>query len=298
VKLRHIEVFHALMRSASMTEAAQRLNVSQPAVSTVLKHAEQRLGMKLFERAGGHLFPTPEALALFPDVDDIFTRLEALGRVAKGLRDAASGVISIAASPTLANAFLPPAVASFAIERPQVQVVVKALPTEQIVAGVRDRAFDLGLIYEPAAESDAYAAEVATTSHVACVMPHGHPLAARASVTPSDLAGCRLVTFSPTTPIGARLEAAFREAGVPFQPMVDSSSSLISFFMVASGAGIALVDSLAAASGAFPTLAVRDFLPRIESRVVLVYPRDRPRSRLSVAFARKLTAMTAPAPAT
>jgi DNA-binding transcriptional LysR family regulator len=139
------------MSSASMTEAARRLHVSQPAVSTVLKHAEQRLGMKLFQRAGGRLFPTPEALALFPDVDDIFTRLAALGRVAKGLRDAATGVISIAASPTLANALLPAAVAAFAADRPLVQVVLKALPTEQIVTSVRDRAFDLGLVYEPAA---------------------------------------------------------------------------------------------------------------------------------------------------
>lgn len=276
-----------------MTEAAQRLHVSQPAVSTVLKHAEQRLGMKLFQRAGGRLFPTPEAVALFPDVDDIFTRLGALGRVAKGLRDGATGVISIAASPTLANALLPAAVAAFAADRPLVQVVLKALPTEQIVASVRDRAFDLGLIYEPSAPQDDYVvAEIAATSHVACVVPQDHPLAALPAVGPADLAGHRLVTFGPTTPIGARIEAAFRTAGVTFHLMVESSSSLISYSVVAAGGGVALVDSLAAASGAFPMLAVREFVPRIESSVILVYPRDRPRSRLAVAFARKLTGST------
>jgi hypothetical protein len=67
---------------------------------------------------------------------------------------------------------------------------------------------------------------------------------------------------------------------------------LISYSVVAAGGGVALVDSLAAASGAFPILAAREFVPRIESHVILVYPRDRPRSRLAVAFARKLTGST------
>jgi DNA-binding transcriptional LysR family regulator len=279
------------MSSASMTEAAERLHVSQPAVSTVLKHAEQRLGMKLFQRAGGRLIATPEALALFPDVTDIFTRLEALGRMAKGLRDAAAGVVSVAASPTLLNALLPAAIAAFAAERPQVQVMLKALPTEHVMVGVRDRAFDLGLMYEPAGPQDPLVAtEVATTSRVVCVMPQDHPLAAREQVGPADLASCRLVTFGPATPIGGRLEAAFRTAGVPFQPIVQSDSSLTSYSVVAAGGGVALLDSLAPASGAFPTLVIRPFVPRIDSHVLLAYRRDRPRSRLAAAFARKLVA--------
>ena len=91
MKLRHIEVFHALMHAANMTEAARRLHVSQPAVSTVLKHAESQLGIRLFERTGGRLVPTPEAIALLPDVEGIFERLEALGRSVQGLRDVDAG---------------------------------------------------------------------------------------------------------------------------------------------------------------------------------------------------------------
>ena len=50
MNLRQLEVFHAIMRTGSVTAAAQELHVSQPAVSAVLKHAEQRLKFKLFER--------------------------------------------------------------------------------------------------------------------------------------------------------------------------------------------------------------------------------------------------------
>jgi DNA-binding transcriptional LysR family regulator len=278
------------MRSANMTEAARRLHVSQPAISTVLKHAEQRLGMQLFQRAGGRLIPTPEAIALFPEVDHIFTRLEALGRAAQGLRDAASGVLSVAATPTLANALLPAAIAAFTAERPQVQVQLRTLPTSQIFGAVRDRACDLGLVYEPAAPLDAdLAAEPVGAVRVACVLPRSHPLASRPAVGPEDLRDEPLVTFGPETPLGARLAAAFAAAGVPFTVRVESSSSSTSVFLAASGAGVALVDSAGALGPAFPTLVVLDFTPAIESRVLLLQARDQPRSRLAAAFARQLT---------
>jgi DNA-binding transcriptional LysR family regulator len=273
-----------------MTEAARRLHVSQPAVSTVLKHAEQRLGMKLFERTGGRLVPTPEAIALLPDVEDIFMRLEAFGRSAKGLREAASGVIAIAASPTLANAVLPAAIAAFTSERPKVHIVLRAMPTAQILSGVRDRVADLGLIYEPAQPmDDDLAGETVCTSQVACVMHRDHPLSSRRALRPVDLDGERLVTFGPATPLGARIDAAFRAEGVTPNVMVESSSSLTSFFVVAAGCGVALVDS-SAAIGAFPTLVVREFTPRIENRIILLHRRDRPRSRIAAAFARQLIA--------
>jgi len=288
VNLRHIEVFHALMHSANMTEAATRLHVSQPAVSSVLKHAEQRLGMKLFERTGGRLVPTPEAIALLPDVEDIFERLEALGRSAKGLRDAASGVIAVAASPTLANALLPTAIAAFALERPGVHVVLRTLPAHSILASVRDRGADLGLVYEPALPlGDDLSGESVHTTHVVCIMSQEHPLAARSVVRPVDLADQRLVTFGAQTPLGARIEAAFQSEGVTLNLAVESSSSLTSCFVVAAGCGVALVDS-APVAGSFPTLVVREFAPRIENRIMLLHRRNRPRSRLAAAFARQL----------
>ena len=61
MRLRQIEVFHAIYTSGSMTNAAAMLNVSQPSISKVLAHAEQQLGYRLFDRVKGKLVPTPEA---------------------------------------------------------------------------------------------------------------------------------------------------------------------------------------------------------------------------------------------
>src|SRR3546814_6538313 len=73
---RQMEVFHAIMQTGSVTAAARVLHVTQPAVSAVLKHCEEQLGLKLFERTGGRLQPTREAEAIFPDIAGVFGQLE------------------------------------------------------------------------------------------------------------------------------------------------------------------------------------------------------------------------------
>jgi DNA-binding transcriptional LysR family regulator len=59
MNLRQLEVFHAIMSAGSVTGAARLLKISQPAVSAVLKHTEQQMKLKLFERVAGRLQPTP-----------------------------------------------------------------------------------------------------------------------------------------------------------------------------------------------------------------------------------------------
>src|SRR4051812_49642096 len=94
INLKHVEVFHAIMRTGSVTAAARLLHVTQPAVSAMLKHFENRLQMKLFERAGGRLVPTPEAQALLPDVAGIYNPLQGHQPPGQGLGRGPPGRLS------------------------------------------------------------------------------------------------------------------------------------------------------------------------------------------------------------
>jgi DNA-binding transcriptional LysR family regulator len=284
MNLRQLEIFHAIMRTSSMTEAARRLNISQPAVSSMLKHAESQLGMKLFERVGGRLRPTPEAEILFPDVSGIFARLETVRNAAQALRDARSGVVSVAASPTLANAILPGAVAAFRRDRPQVRVVIQSLPTETVARRVADRECDLGVAYEPT-RREALDAEIIGAARIACVMRKDHPLAARSHVRPQDLEGEPVITYGPTTPFGSLIAAAFEKADAPLSLAVDISHSLTACFLAGAGAGIALIDPIVPLGGAFPGLVVKRFQPPLEVKVQLLLARDRPHSVLAARLA-------------
>lgn len=73
MRLRHIEVFQAVLQAGSVSGAARLLNVSQPNVSRVLNHAEQQLGFALFERSPQGLIVTPEGRRLMPEIDALFS---------------------------------------------------------------------------------------------------------------------------------------------------------------------------------------------------------------------------------
>ena len=86
MRLRHIEVFNAIMLTGSVSAAARLINITQPAVSRTLQHAELQLGFPLFQRAKGRLTPTTEALTLYPHIERLFAQLDEVQRLAANLR--------------------------------------------------------------------------------------------------------------------------------------------------------------------------------------------------------------------
>ena len=88
MNLRHIEIFHAVYVNGSVSGAARALNVSQPSVSKMLRHAESLLGFQLFQRTNGRLVPTEDAHTLFTEVSEIQDRVYALREAGKAMGDA------------------------------------------------------------------------------------------------------------------------------------------------------------------------------------------------------------------
>ena len=114
MRLRHIEVFNAVMQTGSVSAAARLINVTQPAVSRTLQHAELQLGFALFERARGRLTPTNEAMALFPHVEKLYEQLDEVQRLAAGLRHGAvTDRLQVLTVFALSREVLPHAVAGF-----------------------------------------------------------------------------------------------------------------------------------------------------------------------------------------
>lgn len=283
--LRQLEILYAIMKAGSITAAARSLHVTQPAVSAVLKHTEQQLRMKLFERIGGRLHATPEALALMPDLEVIFGRIDTVTRYAQELRDGRSGKLVIATSPTLVNALLPQAVAALRESSPNVRIVIDSLPTPLAIARVARREADIGLVYAPVAESSLDAEDLLTTQ-MACVLPSTHVLARARVVRAADLAGESIISTGPHTRLGMLIEKACRARGeAPPTIGTEASSSLTACMMVGCGAGVALVDRSIELCGKFGDLVFKPFRPRTDVLIQLIFPRDRPRSRASAQLA-------------
>ena len=113
VRLRHIEVFGAIISTGSAAGAAKLLHISQPAISKILKHAEQSLGFALFIRDKGRLVPTPEAIRLRQELVPLEDQLRRIRRLSTTLAQGAVRPLAIALTPAIAYSVLPRAIAAW-----------------------------------------------------------------------------------------------------------------------------------------------------------------------------------------
>jgi DNA-binding transcriptional LysR family regulator len=292
---RQLEVFRAIMRSSSLTAAAQLLNVSQPAISKILRHLESQLGYNLFERAGGRLHPTAEAQLLFADADRVFREIETVRDLAVRIRERRVGLLRIGASAPPSFAVLPRALVAFQARHPGVKVVLRTLSalelSEKILVGEVDLGLTLSNIRIPMVQM-----ELLATTPVVAVMPTASPLALRSVVEPADLAAERLISYGSHADVGPLLDAAFERAGLVRQVHTEVATAIAALPLVQAGLGIALVDGMMPWDS-FPGVVARPFLPRVLMSLSLVTSGTRPASRLVQEIAEDIRAATAGAEA-
>ncbi len=281
MNLRELEVFRAVMLEGSITEAANILHLSQPAVSIALRNAEARMGIPLFRREKGRIHPTPEAMDLYAEVEGLFEKLSAIEKLTKDLRANRSGLLSIASTATLTNAFLAGAIKRFREARPSVRVLLEVTHTQRTVELAAAGQITLGFIHAPM-ESPLLQFKKLTSSEMICILPRDHPLAARASLGPRELSRCPLITNIRNS-ISPRIEQAFRKLGVERDFAVACNQTIAVYTLVAAGAGIGLVEPWVAAEQ-FPSLVRKPFRPRIEISPRALFTRSQPLSRLAEDF--------------
>ncbi|MBP0495516.1 LysR family transcriptional regulator [Pararoseomonas indoligenes] len=279
MNLRQLEVFHAIMRTGSVTGAARLLNVTQPSVSTVLKHCEAQLRFPLFNRVGGRLQPTPEAQALLPDIETVFSRLAAVERLSQDLAGGRLGTLSLAAAFPIANGYLAQALATFLAERPGTRAALQSLNSPQVVDRVASREVELGIVHEPVVSGEVET-ELLVRSSIACVMRSDHPLARHEAVPVAALADQPVITYLPQILFRSYVDGALSQAGIAPPIVAQVSVSLTGIMLARHGGSVALVEPLMLRTLPFPDLVARPLDPPVTFRTVLVRPRGRPDSTL------------------
>jgi DNA-binding transcriptional LysR family regulator len=289
MRLRHIEVFNAVMLTGSVSAAARLLNVTQPAVSRILAHAELQLGFALFQRVKGRLVPTQEAQALYPHVQQLFAQLDEVQRLAASLkhqeREDELRILTVFA---LSAEVLPRALGLFRARYPGVAVTIDALHSPQIVAALVRQEADLGFVFTAAAHPSLQQEHLAD-AHMLCVAPRGLLPAERVAsgqLGLADLAQLPLVRLAANDPIGTLVGHACREADVSLQALYTVQTYHAALALAQHGHAVALVDACTAASadrGKVDVLAVQ---PPIAVPVQALRPAQRPSSLLAEAMTR------------
>lgn len=291
MRLRHIEVFNAVMQTGSVSAAARLINVTQPAVSRTLQHAELQLGFALFERARGRLTPTNEAMALFPHVEKLYEQLDEVQRLAAGLRHGAvTDRLQVLTVFALSREVLPHAVAGFRQRYPQVQVTVQALHTPQVVSGLLLQEADVGFVISSAGQH-ALERESLAEVDMHCIVPKGLLPPSRikpAGMELQDLADLPVVALDARDPLGMRINQACREHGVGLSPVVTVQTYHAALSMAEYGLGIAIVDGCTASAADKRKVHVLPLLPRITVSVNALHLAQRPSSVLARAMTQEM----------
>ena len=243
MRARQLEVFTAVMRAGSVTGAARSLNISQPALSQILRHLEDELGFLLFSREKGRLKATPEALELFPQADRLFGQLEALRRKSADLKLGRTGLVRVETSTPPALSILPRIFHDFRARHPGVALRSIVAPLQSLLVMLREGDAAMAIALSDRVETD-IEVEVLGRTRFCCLLPEGHALTANQEIGFPDLKDEYLISYRAMTQPHEELEQAARAVGQTFAPAmeIDSSISVVGFVQI--GLGVAVVDAL------------------------------------------------------
>jgi len=248
MRLRQIEVFHAVYSSGSMTGAAAMLNVSQPSVSKVLAHAEQQLGYLLFDRVKGKLVPTPEAHRLFSHVSAVYRDVDRLRHVAANLRAGNSGHIRIAGTPAFGLEVLPQAVASFREIHADTVFEIETLHLEEMSEALLESRIDIGIAFDPDSRPGIDEETIASSRFVV-LAPAGVDFGSMKRLQAMDLVGQPFIGLNSRGPLGRSLSGYLEPVAADLDIVTWTETYHVAKALVANGAGVTIADEITAKSG-------------------------------------------------
>jgi DNA-binding transcriptional LysR family regulator len=144
---RQLAAFCAVVERKSFSQAAERLGVTQPAVSLQIRSLEQRLGRRLLDRSGRRVEPTEAGLRLYASAQRLLQAEEQLLEdIESGEEGAVAGTLELGASTGPGGSLVPVILCEFQERHPDVRVRLTVSDTQTVVSRVADRELELGIV--------------------------------------------------------------------------------------------------------------------------------------------------------
>eukprot|EP01036_Dinobryon_divergens_P049023 gene49023-65722_t len=211
--IRQLRAFLAVYQLRKLSTAAQRLFVTQSAVSMLIRQLEDGLDTRLFDRTTRSLKPTAAAEQMMVTVERILRDVDSLSADFRELAALERGRVTLAITPTLAGFLLPDAIRAFAEKHPGVRVLVNDCAPDQFISRIIGEHVDFGIgtPERPGAEVEV---QRFMRDHLALVCRIDHPLAKARVVRWSDLGGHPVITVRPGYGVRPLIDGTAADAGV------------------------------------------------------------------------------------
>ena len=210
---RQLAAFCAVVERKSFSEAAERLGVTQPAISQQIRSLEERVGQQLVDRSGRRVEPTEAGNRLYRSAQRLLAlERQLLEEVAGDAEGPLRGQLAIGASTGPGGTVVPVLLCEFAEANPEVTVDLTISDTQTIVDRVARRELELGIVgATPRNRSVAY--EPFFRDQVVLVCPPDHGFAGK-TVSLDDLRGERLIAMQEGAGVRQVIDDELREKGI------------------------------------------------------------------------------------
>lgn len=260
MRLRHIEVFHAIYTTGSITNAAKILHVSQPSVSKVLTHAEMQLGFNLFERVKGRLIPTDEAEMLFNEADKIYQQMRSIRNTAQNIKKSEYGSIILGITPALGFDVIPDVIANYYQDYPNTTVDIQTIHNDGVMQSLLEHKCDLGILFSPA-RMPGIATIPLAESELVIVYPKQKFPHCPNKLTLTEVSDLELLDISDSGPLGDIFWARMMKEDIDLKSSIKVQTYFIAVRLVSRGLGVCVVDRFTAQGNVSENVAIASFDP-------------------------------------
>ncbi|MDC1090524.1 LysR family transcriptional regulator [Emcibacteraceae bacterium] len=278
MNLKQIKAFHATIEEGSVSRAAAKLNLSQPAVTKLLKNLQSTVEYQLFNRVGGSLEPTKEARYLFQEVDTILVSMSRVDTLFKTAQKLSRNRVKIGSIVGPSLHFIPYILGQLIKHYPELDVTLITRGSPAISDNIMCHALDVGLI-DQSGISPNYDVEAVPVSYF-CALHNTDPLTQKEYLTPHDLSGKPLISLPPGQPPYERFDKVFRDAGAVYNIAHEIYVHMPALSMVREGLGIAFVDTINMWSYekllGQSDIVFKPFKPLIQDNLTIITPNNIP----------------------
>lgn len=284
MQYKQLQAFIAVIQTGSFSQAAVRLQISQPSISRLMKDLNQEFGFELFLKQKGRMLPSMEALAFYKEVNNVVNGINHLENFAEKLKQSTCGSLTVGSTPALATRIVPCLIREFLKKHPETHVGLHIESVNHLVQGLKQKKYDLilinqvdydpGCIYEPLISVD-----------WVCAIPTNHPLAKKRVITPQDLNGENLLTLVDEDGMEwDHHKHLLKEYNIQTKSQFSTQRSLSGYGMVAAGLCIALLEPFNANIYNPKNVTIRPFSPKLRYDYTMYYLAEHTRTTLSREF--------------
>jgi DNA-binding transcriptional LysR family regulator len=285
---RQLAAFCAVVEKRSFSQAAERLGVTQPAVSLQVRALEERLGQRLIDRSGRRVEPTEAGLRVYRNAQRLLQlEQQLIEDVADGEEAELGGSLAIGASTGPGAHLVPLLLCEFQRRHPHVRIALSIFDTYAVIDKVAARELELGVV-GALRRHRSLTFDPLVSDEIVLAVPPGHP-AAGGKLTPEQLGEEELISMQEGAGVRQVIEQELRRAGLPardLEPRLELGLQESVKSAVAAGYGVAFISRTAIegelAAGTLAVARVQGLEPT--RQIWVVRSKGRPPTRAAEAF--------------